>query len=51
MQFKITYKNGAKETKEGLTASIVGRSALYIGDETADAVNLFNVERIEIYED
>lgn len=51
MIFKIVYKNGVTETKTGITASIVGRSALYIGDETADAVNLFNIERIEIYED
>jgi len=51
MIFKIIYKNGETETKEGLTASIVGRSALYIGNETADAVNLFNIERIEVYEE
>ena len=51
MRFVITYKNGATEIKEGITANLVGRSALYIGEETADVVNLFNIERVEIYED
>ena len=45
------YKSGATETRASVTATLVGRSALYIGEETADAVNLFNVERIDIYED